>query len=70
MGNLTPRGGHVRLDGMDMAHWESRDRGHHVGFPPQGVGLFAGTVRDNIARMARVIPTPSSQLQIWRACTT
>ena len=51
VGNLTPRAGHVRLDGMDMSRWESTDRGRYVGFLPQDVELFAGTVRDNIARM-------------------
>lgn len=51
VGNLTPRMGHVRLDGMDMAQWDSSDRGQHVGYLPQDVELFAGSVRDNIARM-------------------
>lgn len=51
VGNLSPRGGHVRLDGMEMSHWDSSDRGRYVGYLPQDVELFAGTVRDNIARM-------------------
>lgn len=51
VGNLTPRGGHVRLDSMEISQWESSDRGRYVGFLPQDVELFAGTVRDNIARM-------------------
>jgi len=34
-----------------MAHWESSDRGRHVGFLPQDVELLAGTVRENVARM-------------------
>ncbi len=52
VGNLAPRGGHVRLDGMDMAQWDSNDRGPYVGYLPQDVELFGGTVRENIARMA------------------
>lgn len=51
VGNLAPRAGHIRLDGMEMSHWDSSDRGRHVGYLPQDVELFAGTVRENIARM-------------------
>lgn len=51
VGNLRPRTGHVRLDGMDVAEWEPEDLGPHIGYLPQDVELFGGTVRDNIARM-------------------
>jgi len=51
IGNLTPRAGHARLDGMDMAQWDSLDRGQYIGYLPQDVELFSGTVRENIARM-------------------
>ncbi len=51
IGNLTPRAGHARLDGMDVAEWDSMDRGQYVGYLPQDVELFSGTVRENIARM-------------------
>ncbi len=52
VGNLMPRAGHVRLDGMDVAQWDASDRGQYVGYLPQDVELFGGTVRENIARMA------------------
>ena len=52
VGNLVPRAGHARLDGMDVAQWASVDRGQHVGYLPQDIELFGGTVRDNIARMS------------------
>ncbi len=51
VGNLTPRAGHARLDGMNVAQWDSEDRGQYIGYLPQDVELFSGTVRENIARM-------------------
>ncbi|WP_311195693.1 type I secretion system permease/ATPase [Aestuariispira ectoiniformans] len=44
--------GEVRLDGADISEIPRQALGPHIGYLPQNVGLFRGTVRDNIARMS------------------
>lgn len=58
VGISRPRLGHVRLDGADVADWEADDLGRHVGFLPQDIELFQGTVGENIARMAEAESEP------------
>lgn len=50
VGAIAPAAGRLRFGGLDYAHWDPLEFGRHVGYLPQDVGLFAGTVRENIAR--------------------
>jgi PrtD family type I secretion system ABC transporter len=50
VGVWRPTRGTVRLDGAALDQWSAEALGRHIGFLPQDVELFDGTVAENIAR--------------------
>ena len=56
VGVWRPNSGEVRLDKAELDQWDAVQLGPHIGYLPQDVELFAGTVADNIARFGEVDP--------------
>jgi len=50
VGVWTPARGTVRLDGATLDQWSPESLGKHIGYVPQDVELFNGTVAQNISR--------------------
>lgn len=63
VGSILPTSGNVRLDLMDLRNWDPRQLGENIGYLPQDVQLFPGTIKDNIARMR----PDASDAQIYQA---
>jgi ATP-binding cassette subfamily C protein len=57
VGVWSPMRGKVRVDGAALDQWSPSEFGRHVGYLPQDVELFAGTVSQNIARFEPDAPS-------------
>jgi ATP-binding cassette subfamily C protein len=64
VGVWTAARGKIRIDGAALEQWSSEALGPHIGYLPQDMELFAGTVAENIARFE---PQPSSEAVIAAA---
>jgi ABC-type protease/lipase transport system fused ATPase/permease subunit len=53
-GVWNPYVGKVRIDGVDVQTWPREQLGPHIGYLPQDIELFEGTVAENIARFGEV----------------
>ena len=65
-GGWTPLRGKIRLDGAALEQWVPEELGRHVGYLPQDVELFAGTVAQNISRF-EVDPPPETVIEAAKA---
>jgi len=50
-GTIAPTSGHARLDSADIGMWLAAGGHRYLGYLPQDIELFGGTVRENIARL-------------------
>ncbi|MFB9949246.1 type I secretion system permease/ATPase [Rhizobium puerariae] len=59
VGAWMPAAGKVRIDGASLDQWDRDALGSHIGYLPQGVELFDGTIAENIARFEET-PDPEA----------
>ncbi|MDR7115445.1 ATP-binding cassette subfamily C protein [Caulobacter sp. BE254] len=62
VGALAPDHGCIRVDGADLADWQQERLAAHIGYLPQNCGLFAGTVKENIARFASILESDPAEI--------
>ncbi|MGB7243718.1 MAG: type I secretion system permease/ATPase [Sulfitobacter sp.] len=64
LGYWQPAAGEVRLGGATLDQYDPERLGQHIGYLPQSVTLFSGTVAENIARMSQ---TPDAEAVVAAA---
>ena len=57
----------LELDGGDVFTWNRENFGEHVGYLPQGIELFSGTIKQNIARMQEKVD-PELVIETAKMC--
>ena len=65
LGLWPPLAGEIRLGGATLDQYDQGDLGRHIGYLPQQVTLFNGTVAENIARMS-LDPNPEAVIKAAR----
>ncbi len=63
VGGIAQTAGKIRLDGAELKNWNPRQLGETIGYLPQDVELFPGTIKANIARLREDV----SDAEIYRA---
>lgn len=63
VGAWKPQQGVIRIDGASLDSWPSERLGQHIGYLPQDIELFAGSIAENIARLGE----PDSDMVIEAA---
>ena len=56
IGVWKPARGSVRLDGVEISDWDHDEFGPQIGYVPQEIEFFEGTVAENIARLGEIDP--------------
>ena len=69
LGIWPPQHGVVRIDGADIASWDKQALGPYVGYLPQDIELFEGSISENIARFDKVDPEKWCRRRNWLAYT-